>query len=1322
MKRWIALLLCACMLFGLMPTVSFAKEAEEKSARVLTEEDYATADLMWQSVNEKEAQLQAMRIPVADPTEALIQTVTSSPYYEADSLIRNGEFFSWKTVDGIACGYSPRLREIAESAETLKDYDPNTAPTVLTTSYTNRSGHPKTNNVYVIQPYYGIDADFTTQYVDEANMVASALGGSSTVYRTTSATIDAVANAIESGAVVFLDSHGDTDYASGQDYTSEANTSYLCLQTGTGLTNKDYEMASGPYNDYYHAFYYGYNGSMRFYCVDGTAVANHIDQPAQCSLLWMAICLSMATDGLQAPLRAMGVEVAYGYSQSVTFQYDYRWEECFWDNMLLGRTVATAVADMKATVGLWDWCHAANYDTIDEARAQYCAFPIVVSSEDSYPGHGNVDDLQTVQSTWVLLTACSHSQVNYHCALAPTCSEAGRQSYYTCVACGGLFSDVACTIRTSLDALLVAALGHSYDEGVETLPPTCTTDGITVYTCIRCTDSYTETILSMGHEYANDICLNCGQTMPKYTEFRSGVSGDFVIGAKVGSEYYAMSNTFPSSGNKLSATVIPFKDGFVSDVVGADYIVHLNYNSEKGTYTIESNGQYLKYPSSSNLSSSTTLYDWTISTGVNGSWRILSQTSTRALAFRGRGYNNFGAYYTPNISSGGTEYYDVEILPVGKETEQPSCTHSNTCTTSVTADCYTEGRNTVQCVDCGEILSVEILPPLGHAWDQGQEQSPSSCLDSGILLYTCIRCNLTETEPIAPLGHRWGDGEISSEAGCTNAGTNTFICHACGATKTEEIPELGHAWSEGLLTDVPTCTSEGSITYSCGRCPEMYTEILPVVFHLFTDGACTMCGLKNDGASSAFQVGHNGYYVIAAHIGESYYGMKNSFPYSATITGEKLTVSENTYVKDTNAEEFKVILIYDQKTGRYTISNEEFYLAHKWNTSISLADLPYYWTISEGSNGTWRITAEDTTRALSFCADTNEQFGVYSTNEIIEAGDKYWDVEILPVYTVQEGNDAPGEPPTVIDESIVIQHSLNLASDISINYAVHSSLLSKYDSFYLECILPVYEGNEETGSTPLYLSPEQRGNYYFFTLNGLTAVQMGNRIQARLIMEAEEMQYVSPMDYYAIADYAYSQLSKDYTALKLKKLCAELLRYGAQAQIYKNYRTDALVDAQLSEEQKTYLADLSSVSFGQNNRILEDLESPVVLWVGKTLSLESRVVVKFVMDASKYTGDVNSLTLRVNYKDYAGVGTETVLYAPEIYNEAKGYYSFNLDTLPAADLRSILSVAVYDGDIQVSPTIEYSPDSYGNGKSGTLLSLCKALFAYSDCAKAYFLN
>ena len=90
----------------------------------------------------------------------------------------------------------------------------------------------------------------------------------------------------------------------------------------------------------------------------------------------------------------------YGYSQAVTFDYDYKWEEVFFARLRAGDTVAQAVAQMKTEIGQWDYC--SEYLTIESARRNYCAFPIVSSALDAYPGKGKVDALQEVHSDWQL--------------------------------------------------------------------------------------------------------------------------------------------------------------------------------------------------------------------------------------------------------------------------------------------------------------------------------------------------------------------------------------------------------------------------------------------------------------------------------------------------------------------------------------------------------------------------------------------------------------------------------------------------------------------------------------------------------------------------------------------------------------------------------------------------------------------------------------------------------------------------------------------------------------------------------------------------------
>lgn len=404
-KQLLAYLLIAAMMLSLLPFAVSAEEGRDRSA----------SDALWAQITALEDKTvvakrgtQATAADYAALSGEVAALVTSSAYYEEGTCTYDGEntFFFWETTDGEVCGYSPRLRSRIRTA------DGNAAEgSVETVSYAKKGGSPDSVEVAVFQPYYGIDSSFSTRYKNEGASIAEATGGTWTTYLTTGATIDAIADAMETCGVVIFDSHGTTDYENYMgytdrygdyvyDYSSQANSSYICLQSKTGITTADKAAVTGPYGTYYHYFNGGSYGKMYYYCVDGTAIANHMEQDAPHSLLWMAICLGMATDGLQAPLREKGVEVVYGYSQSVTFTYDYKWEATFFDKLCGDSTVAEAVAAMKEADGYWD--DNTTYKTVADAQKYFAAFPIVVSSEDVYPGHGKVDNLQTVNSTWKL--------------------------------------------------------------------------------------------------------------------------------------------------------------------------------------------------------------------------------------------------------------------------------------------------------------------------------------------------------------------------------------------------------------------------------------------------------------------------------------------------------------------------------------------------------------------------------------------------------------------------------------------------------------------------------------------------------------------------------------------------------------------------------------------------------------------------------------------------------------------------------------------------------------------------------------------------------
>ncbi|MBR2778882.1 MAG: carbohydrate-binding domain-containing protein [Firmicutes bacterium] len=77
----------------------------------------------------------------------------------------------------------------------------------------------------------------------------------------------------------------------------------------------------------------------------------------------------------------------------------------------------------------------------------------------------------------------------------PTCLETGRAEHWYCAGCESSFADEQGTDLMETTELLIAAVGHDWDEGTVTTAPTCTKDGVRTYTCRNdSSHTYTEVI------------------------------------------------------------------------------------------------------------------------------------------------------------------------------------------------------------------------------------------------------------------------------------------------------------------------------------------------------------------------------------------------------------------------------------------------------------------------------------------------------------------------------------------------------------------------------------------------------------------------------------------------------------------------------------------------------------------------------------------------------------------------------------------------------------------------------------------------------------
>lgn len=97
-----------------------------------------------------------------------------------------------------------------------------------------------------------------------------------------------------------------------------------------------------------------------------------------------------------------------------------------------------------------------------------------------------------------LAFALGHTKGEIVEVVPPTCTSEGYTKY-SCSVCGEEF----CTDWTYEE--------HNYSVLLESHEPTCTEQGYAVYRCETCEDTiFTYTAFALGHEFNNDICTRCG--------------------------------------------------------------------------------------------------------------------------------------------------------------------------------------------------------------------------------------------------------------------------------------------------------------------------------------------------------------------------------------------------------------------------------------------------------------------------------------------------------------------------------------------------------------------------------------------------------------------------------------------------------------------------------------------------------------------------------------------------------------------------------------------------------------------------------------------
>ena len=855
MKKWFAIILACILTFSSLPMGSAARQEPEQARDIwdiIAEiEDSAVPEGCEISVAERTASYNAS-------VDEIIEAVMASPDYVPGSLERHGNFFFWLDTEGDPNGYSPSLRARQRSSE-IPGADPEDYAAIESVSYAAKGGSAGSMDVAAFQPYIGIDGSFTAQYENRCNAIAQKTGGTGTTYKTSQANINNIGLALSTCGVVIYDSHGTTDYDNGSwsnpDYTTYANCSYLCLTSGTGITAEDKQSATGDFGTYYHAFQ---SGST--WCVDGTAMANHMTSDSPNGILWMAICLGMATDKLEAPMRAHGVEVVYGYSQSVTFSGDYKYEAFFWDHMCNDYTVGESASYMK-TKSNCNWDPAYSSYTYSQAVANHVAFPIFVSDEDTYPGHGSVDVVQTVNSEWTLfaqfvLTAVSSNEdwgtvsVNGRKITAYPAEGYYAEGYEilsgnaTVTRDGNVFivdAEDDCSIQIIFAPKTPAVVQFSVPDGVTCEPinsyvndeivlptptgaPTgdahdyrflgWTTEAIDEDTTVLPDFMKAGTKLTIGEQTTTLFALYTyfiaedGMEAGEFTKVgpdHTSWAGEYVITYE-GVTALDASGTITGTSLGGSRAAVSLQEAgaiLAGDTLNnvPDSLIYVVEPSENGTYTIRMKEHeiYLALTSNSNALNT--------ATGTNKNtarWNLSVDENGPIVAS--------AAYPDRHLQYNGTS----KLFRCYVTTQKP-----------ITLYAGADGESWYTTAPKAKIICEE------HSFGDWQVVKEPTCTVDGQKARTCTVCGTRETEALPALGHDYQESVVDPT--CTENGYTAHVCSRCGDIYSDnEVPALGHDYQDTVVE--PTCTENGYTVHTCARCGNVAQDTeVPALGHDYQD-------------------------------------------------------------------------------------------------------------------------------------------------------------------------------------------------------------------------------------------------------------------------------------------------------------------------------------------------------------------------------------------------------------------------------------------------------------------------------------------------------
>ncbi len=264
----------------------------------------------------------------------------------------------------------------------------------------------------------------------------------------------------------------------------------------------------------------------------------------------------------------------------------------------------------------------------------------------------------------------------------------------------------------------------------------------------------------------------------------------------------------------------------------------------------------------------------------------------------------------------------------------------------------------------------------------------------------------------------------------------------------------------------------------------------------------------------------------------------------------------------------------------------------------------------------------------------------------------------------------------------------------------------------------------------------QESGFYSVASAGIPAQYLGDSMYFCIYAQRTDGSYVySKQVSYSPADFAYGQLGKATVSDVAKSLYVSILNYGAEAQIYTGYRTDALINRNLTQTMLAYLVEYREDmvhGYDKPSAQKQGELSKTAAGFSKrnpTISLDSAFAINYYFTPDRTPAGQMQFYYwtEADYLAADALSTDNATGQMVMTQTADGYRA-TLTGIPAKDIDAPYYVCgVYfdeEGNAYSTGILPYSIGTFCKNQVSSGSEMCRPLAAaiavYGYCAATYF--